>query len=71
MYSIEDVVRQRKNIEDRLVKALHTMERKDTIFALRSELVKLQNECPHKSDDPNFAWATEDGTCPFCGFHFA
>lgn len=44
--------------------AAATMERKDELFELRRQLKEIQNNCPHVSQEYN--WAIVNDTCPYC-----
>lgn len=44
--------------------AAATMDRKDELFELRQQLKGIQNNCPHVSQEYN--WAIVNDTCPYC-----
>lgn len=67
----KEIIEKHEILNKKLQMALATMERKDTIAKVRKEIMDLQSECPHFSDDPNFQWTYANGTCPFCGYTFA
>lgn len=63
--NMTEIITKHQQLEKRLMQALATMERKDTIKELRLQLMDLQAQCPHTSEEYNFAWV--DDTCPYCG----
>lgn len=65
MSDIETIIERRKQLDYNLRIALATMQRKDTIYSLRQEILNNQKECPHVSDKYN--WVVSNGTCPYCG----
>ena len=44
--------------------AAATMDRKDELFELRRQLKEIQNNCPHVSQEYN--WAIVNGVFPYC-----
>lgn len=44
--------------------AAATMNKKDELFELRRQLKEIQSNCPHVSQEYN--WATINGICPYC-----
>ena len=44
--------------------AAATMEKKDELFELRRQLQEIQSNCPHVSQEYN--WAVDNDTCPYC-----
>ena len=44
--------------------AAATMNKKDELFELRRQLKEIQNNCPHVSQEYN--WAIVNDTCPYC-----
>ena len=63
--NIEQIIHDKQVLEETLINALSTMERKDTIKQARLQLLKLQSECPHHSAQYN--WQIINNTCPYCG----
>ena len=63
--NIDEIIKQRTQLNHDLQIALATMERKDTIGKIRSAMLENQNKCPHISDKYN--WVMQDGVCPYCG----
>ena len=44
--------------------AAATMDRKDELFELRQQLKEIQSNCPHVSQEYN--WAIVNDMCPYC-----
>ena len=66
--NIDDIINTRKILDHKLQMALSTMEKKDTIMAIRKEIIQNQKKCPHFSSKYN--WVVTAQECPYCGFHF-
>lgn len=66
--NIDDIIHTRNELNKELRLALSTMERKDTIERIRTQIIDNQKHCPHTSSKYN--WAIVDDTCPYCGFVF-
>lgn len=63
--TMKDIIQRHALLERQLQYALATMEKKETIHDLRIQLIDLQSQCPHMSDEYNFTWV--DNECPYCG----
>ena len=63
--NIEEIIHDKEVLEEVLLNALSTMDRKDTVKETRIRLEELQNQCPHYSTKYN--WEFRDGRCPYCG----
>ena len=66
--NIDEIISRRTELEKQLRFALSTMEKKDAIYNIKEKLIEVQRQCPHFSDKYN--WVAQNGTCPYCGFHF-
>lgn len=65
--NIDTIIETRKRLDRDLRIALATMERKSTIYDIRTAIMENQRLCPHASDKYN--WAIID-RCPYCGKNF-
>ena len=63
--NMDQIIQKHEELSHKLNIALSTMERKSVIYELRTELIAIQNICPHYSLEHNFAMI--DGYCPYCG----
>lgn len=63
--NIDEIMQKSAALHAQLRVALSTMDKKDTIFQLHTELKQLQDECPHYSAKYNYTMA--DNKCPYCG----
>lgn len=62
---MKEIIDTHERLERDLRIALSTMERKSTIYDIKTQLLELQQQCPHFSDEYNFAMIDE--RCPYCG----
>lgn len=62
--NIDEIIQNKERLELELRKALSSMEKKDTIFKIREQIRKNQDNCPHYSSKYN--WTHVD-RCPYCG----
>lgn len=60
-----EIMRETNQLKKDLIRAVATMERKDTIREIRLRIGELQRQCPHRDSNLNFEIV--DGTCPYCG----
>ena len=63
--NMDEIIRKHEDLKKQLIFALSTMERKSVIEEIRLELINLQNQCPHFSQEHNYTIL--DGKCPYCG----
>ena len=63
--NIDNIINKRMQLNKELQFALATMERKDTIYEIKKQIMDNQTQCPHISDKYN--WIAENGICPYCG----
>jgi len=63
--NMTEIIAKHSHLSHQLAVALSTMERKDRIRELREQLIDLQNQCPHFSNE--YGWAIIDDECPYCG----
>ena len=64
--NIDEIIKNRENLERKLRVALSTMERSDEIKKIRREIIDNQKHCPHFSEKYN--WTIANGVCPYCDF---
>ena len=63
--NIDTIIKKHNILERELQLALATMERKDRIKEIRTEILENQSKCPHF--DHNYNWTIVDEHCPYCG----
>lgn len=63
--NIEEIISRKTQLEHELKVALATMEKKDTIYKIKNQIAKNQNNCPHFSDKYNLTIV--NNICPYCG----
>ena len=66
---INDIITRRHQLDQQLLAALSTMDRKDTIFKVRQAILDNQKNCPHT--DGNYNWREKTNICPYCGKNFS
>ena len=66
--NMTEIISKYKSLNFELKRALATMERKDNIREIREQIIENQRQCPHISDEYN--WAPIENACPYCGFEF-
>lgn len=66
--NIDEIIKRHESLEQQLKFAVSTMEKKDTIYNIRKQIIENQNNCPHFSDKYN--WTIAYNKCPYCGFEF-
>ena len=67
MIDIDEIINKRQVLDNELLHALATMEKKDTIFQIREKIANNQERCPHYSAKYDMKI---EGCCPFCGKKF-
>ena len=67
--TIEEIIKNKEELNQKLRFALSTMERSDKIYEIKKAIIENQKLCPHF--DSNYNWAVVNDTCPYCGFHFS
>lgn len=65
MINIDNIIAEKKQLEEELRFALSTMEKKDDILIIFNKIKENQAKCPHFSSEYN--WVMVDGNCPYCG----
>ena len=63
--NIDQIIYDKKVLDETLRAALSTMEKKDTVYKTRLQLLELQSKCPHVSTKYN--WEPVNNICPYCG----
>lgn len=62
--TVEEIKKEYDILNQKLITALSTMEKKSTIFELRCAISQLQDLCPHTNEDGTFNLI--EGHCPYC-----
>ena len=62
--TVEEIKKEYDILQQKLVVALSTMEKKSTIFDLRCAISQLQDACPHMDEKGTFNLI--EGHCPYC-----
>ena len=65
MTNIQDIIAERKKLEQQLQFALATLNRKDSVFKIREQIKNNQERCPHFSTEYNLEIV--NNICPYCG----
>lgn len=62
---VEEIIKRNEELQKKMRFALSTMEKKNSLFEIKKQIIQNQDSCPHF--DLEYSWPVIDGRCPYCG----